>query len=200
MTVWFKHLQDKILEKLSAEESLERVIHMQTLTTKEQTLEADEQIVQSIQKPAVAEESSGELPKVNLLVATLVATVTFIAAFQVPGGYDDNGLAILSENTYFRLFMECDSLAFGFSAGSIFIHFLIPYVPKFMKFNYLRLLLIAITEFVILLMFSAFICGISAVSVDKSGFANNTIYSCALFSFFVPLTFLTVYFSLTSST
>ena len=96
--------------------------------------------------------------------------------------------------------MVCDSLAFGFSAGSIFIHFLIPYVPKIMKFNYLRLLLIAITEFVILLMFSAFICGISAVSVDKSGFANNTIYSCALFSFFVPLTFLTVYFSLTSST
>ncbi|KAK7818410.1 hypothetical protein CFP56_041405 [Quercus suber] len=36
-------------------------------------------------------QTAEEMPKVNLLVATLFAIVTFAAAFQLPGGYNDNG-------------------------------------------------------------------------------------------------------------
>ena len=108
------------------------MVHKQI--AKEQTLEAD-----------IAEE----MPEVNLLVATLVATVTFAAAFQLPGGHNDNGLAILRKNTDFRSFMEFDSLAFGFSASSILIHFLAPQIPKSMNVNYPRLLHLFVTESII---------------------------------------------------
>ena len=133
------------------------------------------------------------MPKVNLLVATLVATVTFAAAFQLPGGYNDNGLAILRKNRDFRSFMVFDSLAFGFSTSSILIHFLAPYIPKSMNVNYPRRLLLVVTKFIITFMLLTYICGILAVFAENSGF-SNCIYACVWYSFCIPLMFLLVYF------
>lgn len=50
-----------------------------------------------------------------ILVATLVATMTFTAGFTLPGGYNGSnpylGLASLAEKTSFQVFLVCDTLA-----------------------------------------------------------------------------------------
>lgn len=53
----------------------------------------------------------------NLVVATIIATVTFSAAFQVPGGYNNYGIAVLRRAKQFRLYMLYDALSFGFAAA-----------------------------------------------------------------------------------
>ena len=67
--------------------------------------------------------SAGET---NLLVATIIATVTFTAAFTVPGGYesggDNQGLAILSKQAAFKVFVIANALAFGFSTASMLVY------------------------------------------------------------------------------
>ncbi|KAH7534055.1 hypothetical protein FEM48_Zijuj04G0196900 [Ziziphus jujuba var. spinosa] len=65
---------------------------------------------------------------IHLLVATLIATMTFTAGFTMPGGFEQNessrkGLALLSDNAYFHLFVITDSLAFYYSSASVFLQF-----------------------------------------------------------------------------
>ncbi|XP_049388108.1 ankyrin repeat-containing protein At5g02620-like [Solanum stenotomum] len=66
--------------------------------------------------------------QIQVVVATLLMTVTFAAGFTLPGGlYNDDspnkGMAILLRKTAFRAFVISDVLAFSFSAGAIFIYF-----------------------------------------------------------------------------
>ena len=67
--------------------------------------------------------SAGET---NMLVATIIATVTFTAAFTVPGGYEsgdiNQGLAVLSKQAAFKAFVIANALAFGYSTGSILVY------------------------------------------------------------------------------
>ncbi|PON52305.1 Transmembrane protein [Parasponia andersonii] len=70
---------------------------------------------------------------INLVVATIIASITFAAAIQVPGGYDDTGMAILRDKTSFRYFLVYDSMAFGFSAASMFIHYLASFHSGFVQ-------------------------------------------------------------------
>ncbi|WCJ23934.1 Ankyrin repeat family protein [Euphorbia peplus] len=76
----------------------------------------------------------------HLVVAALVATVTFAAAFTLPGGYISNekdhlkGTPILSKSAAFKAFVVTDAIAMVFSTSSMFIHFIIVlagYKPKF---------------------------------------------------------------------
>lgn len=51
-----------------------------------------------------------------LVVATLITTVTFTAAFTMPGGYDNDvgphrGVALLESNKHFRWFIISDTIA-----------------------------------------------------------------------------------------
>jgi hypothetical protein len=59
----------------------------------------------------------------NLLVAMLVATVTFAAAFTMPGGYKsdgpDQGLANLTAKVAFKAFVIFDTTAFLFSVTAV---------------------------------------------------------------------------------
>ncbi|CAK9167939.1 unnamed protein product [Ilex paraguariensis] len=63
-----------------------------------------------------------------MIVATLITTVTFTAAFTMPGGYylssDKNpGTAILSRKTSFQVFIISDALALLCSVMAIFVNF-----------------------------------------------------------------------------
>lgn len=63
----------------------------------------------------------------DMLIATIIATVTFAAAFQVPGGYESDGshkgLPFSRNTVQFTSFMISDSLAFAFACSSILAHF-----------------------------------------------------------------------------
>ena len=57
-----------------------------------------------------------------MLVATLVTTVAFAAAFTVPGGSNqDRGTPILLESIWFRIFFIADAIALFSSSTSIFM-------------------------------------------------------------------------------
>lgn len=65
--------------------------------------------------------------EVNLIVATLIATVTFAAAFTMPGGYindegHDQGGAVLVRNAAFRTFVIADTIAMMLSSISVLLH------------------------------------------------------------------------------
>nr|POE84846.1 ankyrin repeat-containing protein [Quercus suber] len=122
--------QHRIEVLLSLEQEVERQ------TTKEQIAEnkGHDQFKESqmIEPAAKVQGGKGEanntvdfkeLRKYNALVMTLITTVTFAAAFQVPGGYDDNGKAILAKSKDFRNFLIFDTFSFGSSTFSLLIYF-----------------------------------------------------------------------------
>jgi hypothetical protein len=60
----------------------------------------------------------------HIVVAALVATVTFAAAFTVPGGYkNEQGTAVLVKNAAFADFVISDAIAMVLSISALFMHF-----------------------------------------------------------------------------
>nr|XP_023901306.1 protein ACCELERATED CELL DEATH 6-like [Quercus suber] len=81
-----------------------------------------------------------QVSETNLLVATLIATVTFTAAFTVPGGFNQNGdvdegLAVLGKKTAFHVFLIANTIAFGLSTTSIFVNFLSSMTIREVEFH-----------------------------------------------------------------
>ncbi|TXG72173.1 hypothetical protein EZV62_000752 [Acer yangbiense] len=64
----------------------------------------------------------------HLIVAALIATVTFTAAFTLPGSViqegDKEGTAILSKKAAFQAFVITDAIAMVLSLSAVFAHFL----------------------------------------------------------------------------
>ena len=59
----------------------------------------------------------------HLIVAALVATVSFAAGFTLPGGYNDNGMAILTKGAAFKAFIVTDTIAVILSVSAVFVYF-----------------------------------------------------------------------------
>jgi hypothetical protein len=75
------------------------------------------------------EEALSKARESHLVVAALIATVTFAAAFTLPGGYkSDRGTAILAKNPAFIVFVITDAMSMVLSIVAVFIHFWISLI------------------------------------------------------------------------
>lgn len=79
-----------------------------------------------------ASSSKGDetVANLNIVIATFIAGITFASAVQVPGGYDDKGVANLKSKASFKYFLVYNFMAFGFAAGSLLIHFACEILPR----------------------------------------------------------------------
>ena len=135
-----------------------------------------------------------EVIETNSLVATLIATVTFTAAFTVPGGFKQNGsvdegLAVLSHRTAFRVFLIANTLAFGLSITSLLVHFLASAMIKEVNF-YRQMVRRApiFTNWSVAALLVAFIAGNYTVVPQSFGITAAVILSCCfLCCLFLPL-------------
>lgn len=68
---------------------------------------------------------------IDLIVAVLIATVTFAAALTLPGGYKSDGAAVLQENRFFQMFMVFNCFSFYSSAFVILATFFASFLSSF---------------------------------------------------------------------
>ena len=140
---------------------------------------------------------SKSVPKKGMedtVVSTLIATVTFTAAFTVPGGFNQNGsvdegFAVLSNRTAFRVFLIANTLAFGLSTTSLLVHFLASAMIKEVDF-YEQMIRRApiFTNWSIGALLVAFIAGTYSVVPQSFGITAAVILSCCvLYCLFLPL-------------
>ncbi|WCJ23932.1 Ankyrin repeat family protein [Euphorbia peplus] len=133
----------------------------------------------------------------HILVAALVATVTFAAAFTLPGGYisDENhsklqGTPILIRNLAFKAFVVTDAVAMVLSTSSVFIHFLMVMLGY--KERYYWLIRSAFWCVVLAMgaMVFAFVTGTYAVLSHSQGLAIAT---CIIgLTFFVHVSYVII--------
>ncbi|KAK2647171.1 hypothetical protein Ddye_022366 [Dipteronia dyeriana] len=103
----------------------------------------------------------------HLIAAALIATVTFAAAFTLPGGYKNEegkhqGTAILSRNSAFQAFIITDAIAMVFSTSAVFIYVVMS-LDMFKKYINLFELGAWITVVAMGAMVMAFVTGTYAV-------------------------------------
>ncbi|GAY67409.1 hypothetical protein CUMW_256230 [Citrus unshiu] len=110
----------------------------------------------------------------HLVVAALIATVTFAAAFTLPGGYkgdteDDpnKGTAILSKNVAFQAFVISDAIAMVLSLSAVFVHFILS-LKLFKKLIFLFVFALCFTLVAMAAMIVAFVTGTYAMLATPS--------------------------------
>ncbi|KAJ9701421.1 hypothetical protein PVL29_006672 [Vitis rotundifolia] len=115
----------------------------------------------------------------HMLVATLVATVSFAAGFTLPGGYNDSdGKAILSKKAAFQAFVVSDSMALGLSVTAVLCHFCTALSEKGLQLAVLLKFAYLLTKLGVGAMVVAFLTGLYAVLPHHSGIAILTVIIC----------------------
>ena len=67
----------------------------------------------------------------HLIVAALVATVSFAAGFTLPGGYSEHdGMATLAKQAAFKAFVLMDTLAMALSVSALFVFYFLAVHQK----------------------------------------------------------------------
>ena len=116
----------------------------------------------------------------HLIVAALVATVTFAAGFTLPGGYNDNGLAILTKRAAFKAFIVTDTIAVILSVSAVFVYFFMS-LHKDGEFLVKHLIMgFLLTLFSMGAMVVAFMTGLYAVLPLSSGLPIVTCIICCI--------------------
>ncbi|OMO96256.1 hypothetical protein COLO4_15396 [Corchorus olitorius] len=126
------------------------------------------------------------IASINLLVTTLIATVSFAAGFTVPGGYrsdgPDAGMAILSRKSAFRVFVITNALAFCFSCASMFLHYFKSFVEKLDALAFYTYMTTLLTSYAITALVMAFISGTYVTLGDTPGLAKAVLsIGCSFF-------------------
>ncbi|KAJ9701412.1 hypothetical protein PVL29_006666 [Vitis rotundifolia] len=120
----------------------------------------------------------------HLIVAALVATVTFAAGFTLPGGYNDSdGMAILTKRVAFKAFIVTDTIAVILSVSAVFVYFFMS-LHKDGEFLAKHLIMgFFLTMFSMGAMVVAFMTGLYAVLPLSSGLPIVTCIICCIFLF-----------------
>ncbi|KAI7979515.1 Ankyrin repeat-containing protein ITN1 [Camellia lanceoleosa] len=165
-----KVLMTKVLEKAGATLGLRNVI------SKDNEFLANKKKEQAEFEKPIPHFDIRKEGDTLLLVATLVATVTFAAGFTMPGGYNSNdgpnqGMAVLTREAAFKAFVVTDSIAMIFSTCAVLIHFLLAdyedQTKLLRRYEVATYLLMIATGAMVL----AFITGICAVLPHSSSLA-----------------------------
>jgi hypothetical protein len=144
------------------------------------------------------EEALSKARESHLVVAALIATVTFAAAFTLPGGYkSDRGTAILAKKFAFIAFVISDAISLMLSIFAVFIHSLMALIQGLELDKYkvikkdatMKLFRVAtwFTLFSMYTMITAFIMGIYAVLESSRGLAISICLIDLSFLFLVCL-------------
>ncbi|KAK3190189.1 hypothetical protein Dsin_029750 [Dipteronia sinensis] len=142
------------------------------------------------------EEVQKEIEKIkesHLIVAALIATVTFTAAFTLPGGViQDEGTAILSKKAAFQAFVITDAIAMVLSLSAVFAHFLMSMITKWIStetYEFLMLCGAYSTMIAMGAMVIAFVTGTYAVLTTSLWLAILTTFIGLSFFLFMFLLF-----------
>lgn len=115
----------------------QEIIHQMTAGNRSGTCAEEHEEEQLIDGKTETIEKGTELSKddetirnLNIVIATFIAGITFAAAVQAPGGYDDEGMANLKDKASFKFFLLFNSMGFGFAAGSLLTHFACEILPR----------------------------------------------------------------------
>ncbi|WJZ88079.1 hypothetical protein VitviT2T_007411 [Vitis vinifera] len=115
----------------------------------------------------------------HLLVAALVATVSFAAGFTLPGGYkDSDGMAKLSNKPGFKAFVVSDSLALVLSVTAVLCHFYNALEKKKVHVTYFLRWAYWFTKLGVGAMVVAFFTGLYSVLPRHSGIAIFVLIIC----------------------
>ena len=102
--------------------------------------------------------------KFSLTSITIITTVTYAAAFQLPGGYDSNtGMPVLRNRPDFLFFLVFNSLSFFCSAAVMIMHYIKSSGTNMMIEPILKPLLKFSTYLSIIFMFSAYFWSMSGI-------------------------------------
>lgn len=130
-----------------------------------------------------------EAKNVLLLVATLIATVSFAAGFTLPGGYQsekgpNQGFAVLAKNAAFKAFVVTNTIAMMASSATVLSYLFMAIIPLLKKnLNNLLQSQIGLTFIALIAMATSFITGTYAVLGGSSGLAITVcVLACYLFS------------------
>ncbi|KAL5707903.1 hypothetical protein ACHQM5_018754 [Ranunculus cassubicifolius] len=135
-----------------------------------------------------------DISNIQLLVAALIATVTFAAGITLPGGFKDDGenegMATLTRVTTFRAFVISNTIAMLLSLSAIFVHFQMSLAKNVKTIN---LLFGHATTYILaalIAMAVAFLTGSYAVLSNAHGLATTVVVICCCI-FYVFLVILT---------
>ena len=123
----------------------------------------------------------------HLLVATLIATVTFAACFTMPGGYinemgPEQGQAILRRSSAFEAFLISNTIALMLSSFSVIAHLSAPFCKDKRVITSLFWSQFCCIVFAMLAMVIAFTTATSAVLRQSSALSITTLVIVTVFS------------------
>jgi hypothetical protein len=159
---------------------------------------------ENVERNKEEEEALSKARESHLVVAALIATVTFAAAFTLPGGYkSDRGTAILAKKTAFIVFIISDAISMVLSIFAVFIYFLISLIHGLgMEKNkeigeYTTDMLFGVATLFTMIgmgtMIITFITGIYAVLEPSLGLAISLIGLSFFFLVFLVFSFIYIY-------
>ncbi|CBI31364.3 unnamed protein product, partial [Vitis vinifera] len=145
----------------------------------------DEDMSQSKRSKGLDTSFLREAGQSHLIVAALVATVSFAAGFTLPGGYKDgDGMAILSNNPAFKAFVVSDSLALVLSVTAVLFSFYTALAKTKKRVNLFVRPAYWLTKLGVGAMVVAFFTGLYTVLPHHSGIAISTFIICICCSVF----------------